>query len=760
MASLASQVKSEDVHGDGSAANTHDVNRCCASHGKTECCAGASPGARCGLHGDWERNLGPYAAHCKEAVTLKPSLRAKRPLIVCVVGGQLRTTVPPPDGLCTFMIFEHVRVAKNSHDFVASSNQKAFDNFLKMAAGKKAEQFLLSLTSDLEYDESLEVGDRAEAIMRRYHDQNVCGYGFAHHRVLSTGIDSGKLWKHHSMLSNLRQWSKDPLVLFIGLEIFHHRSYSDVYVTGLLTEAAESMDFLILRVHVTTPPGLASRRCQVELISSWTKDTLNDKLLLTVEEATRVFNSSRLELNLTVPLLLSDSLAVVEYEVEKDPQAQRPRLLNLKCSKRTLQAFHTVCSSNFTYLRGARTKSTFCHYDDDPDNGRWRTYKTATDMTNERTKLSEPLDFHTERSRVTTVSSGVVHASEPPNPLVPIGNPLRPTLIRKRVAAAVPVPKNLQHWVYTVPWRRVIYVAVAVFVVVSIGVTGMFVAMNTGSKKPVCDEACMQYTTLLGESMDWSVAPCEDFHGFVCGKTKDNETSVRHLTNRHFVFAVLDIARHEEIPAEGQTAAQRAARLFKTCDDVVTQDTDYVPRLRGYMRDANLHWPQHPAERDANTVDVLSSMLELSEKWGWPCFLEFATEGVRDHLFELHVRPTIRLEEFQYNAINLGVGSPAHRKYFETLYAHYGGGVSHGVTFEEMLDYEAEIMGPLLSAYFLPPETFVYQRDPSNTSGLWERWTTTIASHYDLTENELVWRRFTTSFISRYKKMSVSRRSS
>ncbi|KAH8021232.1 hypothetical protein HPB51_013367 [Rhipicephalus microplus] len=105
---------------------------------------------------------------------------------------------------------------------------------------------------------------------------------------------------------------------------------------------------------------------------------------------------------------------------------------------------------------------------------------------------------------------------------------------------------------------------------------------------------------------------------------------------------------------------------------------------------------------------------------------------------QLHVRPTIRLEEFQYNAINLGVGSPAHRKYFETLYAHYGGGVSHGVTFEEMLDYEAEIMGPLLSAYFLPPETFVYQRDPSNTSGLWERWTTTIAWHYDLTENELI----------------------
>ncbi|KAL1469004.1 hypothetical protein MTO96_041105 [Rhipicephalus appendiculatus] len=55
-----------------------------------------------------------------------------------------------------------------------------------------------------------------------------------------------------------------------------------------------------------------------------------------------------------------------------------------------------------------------------------------------------------------------------------------------------------------------------------------------------------------------------------------------------------------------------------------------------------------------------------------------------------------------------------------------------------MVDYEVEIMHPVMSAYFLPPETFVYQRDPSDTSGMWERWATTIATHYDLKGNELV----------------------
>ncbi|KAL1486993.1 hypothetical protein MTO96_046718 [Rhipicephalus appendiculatus] len=156
-----------------------------------------------------------------------------------------------------------------------------------------------------------------------------------------------------------------------------------------------------------------------------------------------------------------------------------------------------------------------------------------------------PLDFHTERNRVPTITSGVAHATEPPNPPVPIGNPLRPQLISQCVAAAVPVSKELQHWIHTVSWCRVIYVAVAVVAIIC--GAALIVASNTGRQKPVCDEACMQYTTLLGERMDWFVAPCEDFHSFVCGKMKSNETSVRHLLNRHFLSAVLEAARVVEV---------------------------------------------------------------------------------------------------------------------------------------------------------------------------------------------------------------------
>ncbi|XP_077488957.1 uncharacterized protein LOC144099489 isoform X3 [Amblyomma americanum] len=316
----------------------------------------------------------------------------EHPLVVCVVGGHLRSTKPPPAGLCDYMVFEHVRVAKDSEDFVAASNQLALDNYMKMAAGSASPHFLLSLSADSEFDESLEVRDRAANIVERYRAQNVRGYGFARYQVASAGIETGKLWKHHEMLLNLRQWSTEPLVVFLGLLVYHHPSYPDAYVTGLVSEVAASLSFLILVAHYSAPPSVAPKRCEVELISSWTRDAFNDRRLMSVEEAASVLNTSRLERDIHLPLLLSQSMAVVEYKVEKDSNTKQPRVNKLKCYNCSLQPFHTVCRSSSSFLSGGRSKTTFSHYDDDPVNGIWRTYKTAVDMVNEIQSVEYALD--------------------------------------------------------------------------------------------------------------------------------------------------------------------------------------------------------------------------------------------------------------------------------------------------------------------------------------------------------------------------------
>ncbi|XP_075559842.1 neprilysin-1-like [Dermacentor variabilis] len=353
-----------------------------------------------------------------------------------------------------------------------------------------------------------------------------------------------------------------------------------------------------------------------------------------------------------------------------------------------------------------------------------------------RVKLHQPLDFQAERSKASSTTPAVPEA-EPPHLVDTVRGKLKRRLVRERVAAAVPVPEKLRHFAAGLPWRRAMCCGVAVLVIVGVCVVALFVARNFEVQQPTCDEDCMRYAKLLNETMDWSVGPCQDFYRFVCGRFK-NKSSVRQHITRHFIDTVAQSARQEDVPAEGQTVAQKAARFFKTCYDIVTQDTDYVPRIRGYMREANLHWPTHPLSRDSESVDVFRSMLELSNNWGWSSLLEFHPDYISQSSFEVVMRPARDLQEFQAHAITLGLGSPAHRTYFETLYSHYGGGVQDGVTFEEMLDYENEIMMPLIQVYYDPPKPYEFKRNYSDTSGVWEKWTSTIEDFYDLTGNEQI----------------------
>ncbi|XP_075529262.1 endothelin-converting enzyme 2-like isoform X1 [Dermacentor variabilis] len=348
-------------------------------------------------------------------------------------------------------------------------------------------------------------------------------------------------------------------------------------------------------------------------------------------------------------------------------------------------------------------------------------------------RRSQSLDFHTERTRSSTASC----AAPIEMPSRPIDHGLRPPGIRERVATAVLVPEELRHCAENFPWRRAMHVAIASAVIVGMCVAALIVAWKAGVEPPICDEGCMLYTKLLNETMDWSVDPCQDFYRFVCGRLK-NKSSVRRSISDRFIQAVADIARQEDVSAEGQTAAQKAARLFKSCEEIVTKYMDYAPRIRGYMRDANLHWPQHPKTRGIESVDVFRSILELNDKWGWPCLLELSPNYVSETMFEVVVRPTRGLDRFQHHVVTLGVGSAAHRTYFDALYDHYGGGILNGVTFEEMLSYEHDIMLPLLEAYHAPPRRYVFERNHSDTSGTWERWTSDIQGFYGLTGNERI----------------------
>ncbi|XP_049511211.1 uncharacterized protein LOC125939808 [Dermacentor silvarum] len=262
-----------------------------------------------------------------------------------------------------------------------------------MAAVASSTDYLLSLDADSDFYDSLDVQKHAVAIIGRYRTKNIRGYGFVRHRMASSANDGSKLWKHHAMLFYLREWSSKPFTVFLGLQIERTRSTADGYVSGLVAEVAASVDFLIIVVHTILRLGASSaNRCQVEPMCSWSGDLFNDKHRIPVRQATSILNSLKLRHNVQVPLLLSLSLGVLQYDVNRDHSNESPRLRGLNCSNAFLQPFTTVCNTKSTFKSGGQRESMLCHYQDDPVHGRWRTFMTSTDIMNQTHSVQHALD--------------------------------------------------------------------------------------------------------------------------------------------------------------------------------------------------------------------------------------------------------------------------------------------------------------------------------------------------------------------------------
>ncbi|KAK8782752.1 hypothetical protein V5799_015907 [Amblyomma americanum] len=164
--------------------------------------------------------------------------------------------------------------------------------------------------------------------------------------------------------------------------------------------------------------------------------------------------------------------------------------------------------------------------------------------------------------------------------------------------------------------------------------------------------------------------------------SKTNVVVERHRFGQRTQLPGETATAHENFPAEGQTASQKAARLFRTCEEILLQDTDYTPRIRGYMRDANLNWPLPSA-----SIDVFYSMVYVNQIFNWPSLLDFRVGFVRNNVFQL---------------AGLRANEEAHRRYFQTLFDSYGTGSEEGVTYEFTSDVETELLQKLAEIHEEP----------------------------------------------------------
>lgn len=73
-----------------------------------------------------------------------------------------------------------------------------------------------------------------------------------------------------------------------------------------------------------------------------------------------------------------------------------------------------------------------------------------------------------------------------------------------------------------------------------------------------------------------------------------------------------------------------------------------------------------------------------------------------------------------------------------------------------MLDFEAQVLDPLLQLYFSTPQIYVFERNQWGPPGMWERWSGTIARHYQLAVSDVVRLHFCYELIADLKLASTA----
>nr|XP_050046517.1 uncharacterized protein LOC126543438 [Dermacentor andersoni] len=221
------------------------------------------------------------------------------------------------------------------------------------------------------------------------------------------------------------------------------------------------------------------------------------------------------------------------------------------------------------------------------------------------------------------------------------------------------------------------------------------VVLMPGSPSPppsVClSQECLEYGKLLRSSIDDSVSPCHNFTRFVCGGwRREHRLSVREELYKRAVERMTRFVRTIEVPTKGQNGVQRAAAVYRSCDDVLQGERNELAAVKRYLLEAGITWPSRSRNRDVVHTLLFSSLrlgwhviLRVEPRWadkGDPTLL--VDPGAAFHLFR---RPR------EVSDLEL---------YYKQLMETFGGpGGNNMVSFEDVVEAEDSFRDTLTEAY-------------------------------------------------------------
>lgn len=219
-----------------------------------------------------------------------------------------------------------------------------------------------------------------------------------------------------------------------------------------------------------------------------------------------------------------------------------------------------------------------------------------------------------------------------------------------------------------------------------------------------------------------SVQPCHNFYRFVCdGWDKSHERSVTDNVYAGFKENAIHHVRRTHVPQTRQSAVQKAAGLFQSCESVLASERGEIEALKHVLRGAGIDWP-HPGE--PSQFNALRSLLLLSCQWGWDAVFKLSHNHYR-HMVTLKPSWSFGNMLDRRDAI---ISSTKYRDYFNTIYEAFGGNNASSATFNVIAAVENTILGPLKLAYSASAETVRAQTPdemarytPSMNASMWVR---------------------------------------
>ncbi|XP_050037994.2 endothelin-converting enzyme 1-like [Dermacentor andersoni] len=140
------------------------------------------------------------------------------------------------------------------------------------------------------------------------------------------------------------------------------------------------------------------------------------------------------------------------------------------------------------------------------------------------------------------------------------------------------------------------------------------------SHLPLCNtEDCRAHASLLTKTLNWTVDPCEDFHGFVC-------SAARSSSDRLMFSGVMDELRLSwlrQLPdiLNGGTlhipVAMKALAMYSRCVDKYPSDQPDLSIFLDFIREQGLDWPKLTRELEP----PLQFALKLAYSWQSPFWM-------------------------------------------------------------------------------------------------------------------------------------------